>query len=216
MAFIESNLPPYKVFLRKGFLFDDPEKFKGEYVECVLISIKCLPGKAALFQVLTNNGKLRDKLPIWAFCHQIPSTEEVWNKYPFHCLQLWDCFSSVFSILSLSYLSNSKVEVLLKNKEIVTGNYDFTIQWAGDETNQIDTTLAEDWTEHKSHHMIRLDNGLFALQPNNRILHWSEPSFVTKEESSEPWKINTMEWHCEQYEKWSTEDSDNYFYKDKK
>jgi hypothetical protein len=214
MAFIEASLPPIKVWVRDGFFFDDPDNpiYLGKYTKAILISIRCNEGSAALFQVLTEHGMMRDKLPISAICWKIPENEDVWNLYPFHALQLWDCFSKVFTITTLNYVYNANVDVKMKNGNVVGGNYLLTIQWGANETFGIDLTLAEDFQEHKSHHLIMLDSGQFALQPNNRIVKWYEPSFVTSEYQGKPWKINTQEFSCEQYDKWMTEDSDNYLY----
>jgi hypothetical protein len=214
MAFIEASLPPIKVWVRDGFFFDDPDnqEYVGKYTKAILISIRCNEGSAALFQVLTEHGMMRDKLPISAICWKQPDTEEVWKTYPFHSLQLWDCFSKVFTLVGLNYVYNANVDVLMKNGDTVGGTYMLTIQWGSNENTGIDLTLAEDFQEHKSHHLIMLDNGLFALQPNNRIIKWYEPSFVTSEYKGKPWKINTQEYSCEQYDKWMTEDSDNFLY----
>ncbi len=180
-----------KVFVRRSFLngnIDDKS-----YEQAVLISVRCLEGSAALFQILTETGRMRDKLPLSAFCWKIPDSEDVWEKYPFHSLQLWDCFSRDFSIVQLSYVFNCRTTVLMKDRSQLEGQYQWTIQWAGN-TNLggADITLAEDGSEHKCHHFIRLDNGLFALQPNNRILKWNEPSFCTKPigKDEAPWVVN--------------------------
>jgi len=214
MAFIETSLPPIKVWVRDGFFFDDPDnqEYVGKYTKAILISVRCNEGSAALFQVLTEHGMMRDKLPISAICWKQPDTEEVWKTYPFHSLQLWDCFSKVFTLVGLNYVYNANVEVLMKNGDTLGGTYLLTIQWGSNENTGVDLTLAEDFQEHKSHHMIMLDNGLFALQPNNRIVKWYEPSFVTSDYKGKPWKINTQEYSCEQYDKWMTEDSDSYLY----
>lgn len=214
MAFIEASLPPIRVWVRDGFFYNDPdgEEYKDKYTQAVLISVRCNEGSAALFQVLTEHGMMRDKLPISAICWEKPEDYGIWKKYPFHYLQLWDCFSKVFSIVTLNYIYNAKVHVLLKNKEVVSGHYIFTIQWGGNENTGTDLTLAEDPGEHKSHHFIMLDNGLFAIQPNNRIIKWIDPSFTTKEFKGKPWKVNTQEFCCEHHERWLTEDSDNYYY----
>jgi hypothetical protein len=214
MAFIEASLPPIKVWVRDGFFYDDPDgpEYVGKYTKAILISIRCNEGSAALFQVLTEHGMMRDKLPISAICWKVPEDELVWTKYPFHSLQLWDCFSKVFTVTTLNYIYNANVDIKMKNNDVVGGNYLLTIQWGANETFGQDLTLAEDSQEHKSHHMFTLDNGLFALQPNNRIMKWYEPSFVTSEYKGKPWKINTQEYSCEQYDKWMTEDSDNYLY----
>jgi hypothetical protein len=220
MAYIEASIPPIKVWVRDGFFFDEPEnpKYKGKYTKAILISVRCNEGSAALFQVLTEHGMMRDKLPISAICWKQPADETVWDTYPFHSLQLWDCFSKVFSIVTLNHVYNANVDVLMKNKTVVGGNYIFTIQWGGNENTGTDLTLAEDPSEHKSHHFIMLETGQFALQPNNRIIKWYEPSFVTSDYKGKPWKINTQEFACEQHDKWMTEDSNNYLYttKDKK
>ena len=60
--------------------------------------------------------------------------------------------------------------------------------------------------------IILLENGQIALQPNNRI-KWSEPSFVTKDFPEKPDYLVNKEWfNAEGFEKWRTEDSDNYMY----
>jgi len=214
MAFIEASLPPIKVWVRDGFFFDEPDnpKYSGKYTKAILISVRCNEGSAALFQVLTEHGMMRDKLPISAIAWKIPESEDLWKKYPFHALQLWDCFSKVFTLVTLNYVYNANVDVLMKNGDKLGGTYAFTIQWGANENTGMDLTLAEDFQEHKSHHLIMLDNGLFALQPNNRIVKWYEPSFVTKDYDGPHWKINTQEYSCEQHDKWMTEDSDNYLY----
>lgn len=214
MAFIEASTPPIKVWVRDGFFFDDPDnsKYKGKYTKAILISVRCNEGSAALFQVLTEYGMMRDKLPISAICWKQPDDESVWDKYPFHSLQLWDCFSKTFSIVTLNHVYNANVDVKMKNGTLLGGHYEFTIQWGGNENTGTDLTLAEDPSEHKSHHFIFLETGQFALQPNNRIMKWYEPSFVTKKYQGKPWKINTQEFNCEQHDKWMTENSDNFLY----
>jgi hypothetical protein len=86
------------------------------------------------------------------------------------------------------------------------------MQWGSDITHGIDLSLAVDPAEHKSAHFIELDNGEYALQPNNR-LRWFEPSHVTKPYPEKPdYKVNTDEWNCEAFDKWATEDSDSWAY----
>lgn len=213
MAYIETSIPPMKVFVRRRFFNNDADDYG--YERAVLISARCLEGSAVLFQVLTETGRMRDKLPISAFCWKIPDFEDVWDDFPFHSLQLWDCFSRDFTVVQLAYVYNCRVSVLMKNRKTLEGQYQWTIQWAGN-TNAggADITLAEDGSEHKSHHFIKLENGLFALQPNNRITKWHEPSFCTKPVDPDelPWEVNQEEYCCEQHEKWATENSQSYFY----
>lgn len=207
MAYIEHNFFPLKVFVRNEYMYQF-ERGKGEFTEGVIISVRCLPGQAALFQVLLNNGVMRDKLPSHALMtiDKLPSPD-----LPFHYLQIWNCFSYNFTITQLSYVYDTKVEVFMKDKNWYKGSYYATINWGSNDVNT-DITLAEDPLEHKSHHIILLDNGQIALQPNNRI-KWSEPSFVTKPFPEKPdYLVNNEYFNCEGYEKWSTEDSYIMFY----
>ena len=207
MALHESSIPPLKVWLRREFLYDF-QKGHGEWERALLVSVRCIPGQVMLFQALLENGVLRDKLPIHAFA----SKKMTEPSRPFHHLQLWNAFSSNFSVVQLSHLCGLRVDVRVKNGVWVSGNYLWTIQWGADMTHAVDLTLAEDASEHKSAHFIELDSGEYAFQPNNRI-RWYEPSFVTKEFPEKPdYKVNTQEWSSESYNRWQTSDDDRWAY----
>jgi hypothetical protein len=99
MAHIEHNFFPLKVFVRNEYMYQHT-KGHGEFTPGVIISVRCLPGQAALFQVLLENGVLRDKLP----SHALLTEEETPDPdLPFHYLQIWNCFSYNFTLLHLSY-----------------------------------------------------------------------------------------------------------------
>ncbi len=202
----EVSTPPIKVWVKKEFQYD-LEKGFGEFDRGIIVSARSVCGSGMLFQVLMENGVLRDKLPIHAFV-----TDKNAPEIPFHHLQLWNCFSANFSIISINYLSGLKVDVKLKNGNWESGTYLWTFQWGPDYSHGIDLTLAADPFEHKSSHFIELDNGCFVLQPNNR-LKWRDPSFITKPFPEKPdYKGNSKIWNCESYDKWTTEDSNAWFY----
>ena len=113
MAYIEHNFFPLKVFVRNEYLYQNKKGF-GEFTECVIVSVRCLPGQAALFQVLLDNGVMRDKLPSHALLTE-PKIPEV--DLPFHYLQIWNCFSYNFSVLHLSYIYDTRVSVFMKDKK---------------------------------------------------------------------------------------------------
>lgn len=206
MAIHEASIPPAKVWVRREFLYDE-QSHHGEWDRGVMISVRCIPGQGALFQVLLENGVLRDKLPISAICH-----EQTPPQRPFHHLQLWNCFSSNFSIVELNYLSGLRVDVRMKDGTWQSGNYLWTIQWGQDGAFGVDLSLSEHTSEHKSAHFIELHSGEFALQPNNR-LRWYEPSFVTVEFPKRPdYKVSTAYWNCEAHEKWITSNDDRWAY----
>jgi len=207
MAYIEGNFFPMKVFVRDEYLYQK-KKGHGQFTEAVILSVRCMPGQAALFQVLFNNGVVRDKLPSHALLTE-PKLPE--PDLSFDTLQIWNCFSYNFTVMQLEYLGGAKVEVYMKDRKWYQGEYYATINWGSNDANA-DMTLAEYPDEHKSHHVILLDNGQIALQPNNRI-KWSEPSFVTKDFPEKPDYLVCNEFYdCEYADKWHTEDSDRMFY----
>lgn len=101
---------------------------------------------------------------------------------------------------------------ILRDHEPLPGTYLWTIDWCAD---PLDTSCAEIPQEHKCAHIIALDNGCYAAQPNNRIL-WREPSFIVEplEPGGKNWpptfKTNRQTWSVEG--NWTTSADDNYFY----
>ena len=79
----------------------------------------------------------------------------------------------------------------------------------------MDTEHSEIPQEHKCAHILALDNGNFAAQPNNRLL-WHVNSYTT-DNSWPDYKVQTTYWDAEE-SSMVTEDSDKMFYemKDKK
>lgn len=92
----------------------------------------------------------------------------------------------------------------MRDRSWVGGQYLFTIDWFG----YADAEEAGD-SGHKCGHVIALDNGNFAMQPNNRI-QWFSPAFVTPFEEKPDYATNTRVWKVER----ETETSDGYFYDD--
>jgi hypothetical protein len=206
MSYLDVSTPPLKVYIRKEYLYDE-EKHHGEFEEGVVVSAKSLPGTALLFQVLLNNGVLRDKLPISALVHKKDAP-----VLPLHFLQLWNCFSYSVVVQEIQFLCGMRVEVLMKNKKWVPGEYVMTFNWSAESVLGVSYSWAEEPSEHKSGHLIALENGCYTIQPNNR-LKFSEPSFITKPFPEKPdYKVCTKVYNCETMGKWVTEDSDNYFY----
>ena len=207
MAYIEHNFFPLKVYVRDEYMYQH-KKGQGNFTEGIVISVRCMPGQVALFQVLLDNGVMRDKLPSHALLTN-PITPK--PDLPFHYLQIWNCFSYNFTLLQLNFVKDAPVEVYMKDRKWYSGKYFATINWGANDMNT-DISLAEDPMEHKSHHIIMMNNGQLALQPNNRI-KWSEPSFVTNPFPDKPDYLVCNEFYnSEDKEKWQTEDSDRMFY----
>jgi hypothetical protein len=124
-------------------------------------------------------------------------------------LQLWNSFSYYPSVTTFDFLIGQRCKYLGKDKKFYHGEYLFTVDWAHPESNILDTEHSEIPDQHKCAHILALDNGNFAAQPNNRIL-WDIPSFTTKP-SVPDYKVQTTEWNVEN-KKFVTDDTDKFFY----
>jgi hypothetical protein len=85
-----------------------------------------------------------------------------------------------------------------------------SFSFAPPEPNILDTDHSEIPHKHKCAHIIALDDGNYAAQPNNRCI-WDIPSFTVKDEIPK-WKVQTSEWNVENTSKWKTADTDDFFY----
>jgi hypothetical protein len=124
-------------------------------------------------------------------------------------LQLWNCFSYWPSVHSFDWLAGVDGKYLGKDKKFYHGQYLFTVDWAHPDTNILNVEHSEIPQEHKCAHILALDNGNYAAQPNNRIL-WHVNSYTT-DNSWPDYKVQNTVWDCEGSD-WVTEDSDKMFY----
>ena len=74
-----------------------------------------------------------------------------------------------------------------------------------------DRTYSEVPSQHKSFNILRLDNGHFAAQPNNRVIFYDN-SYTPSELKFPDFKVSTQEYSVECEQKWTAGDDDNYFY----
>ena len=210
MAHIVANLPPVKCFIRKEFLYDF-EKGHGELVPCWWISIKSLRGQAFRIEAYLNEyGALYDKLPLHAFCWKPIEGEPL----PLDYLQLWDSLSYDITVIKKAQLQSMKCKIKLKDGDWAHGEYMFTVDSAHSDFNTLDTGFSEDVEDHKSYNFIRLDNGQFAAQPNNRMIVL-EPSSNPKELKMPDFKVATKRWSVETEAKWALGDTNTVMYERK-
>jgi hypothetical protein len=205
MSFLVHPLPPIKVLVRKEFL-RDMEDCHGEYLEGYWISVKSVTGKALYFETLiTEYGALYDKLPISAFCWKNAETELL----PLDHLQIWDCFDYHITVIKKPILG--RCEFLAKNRRTYTGDYLFTIDTAHPNDEFLDVGFSQFDPEHKSFNIIKLDNGQFAAQPNNRII-WRDSSLIPSETKRPDFKVCTQNYKVENTDKWSVAHSSEWRY----
>lgn len=209
MSYLVANLPPIQCYIRKEYLYDF-EKGYGEFEPCYWVSVKSIKGKALYFEsLLTNYGALYDKLPISAYVWKTDIVEE--ELLPLDYLEIWDAFSYNISVIEKSTLSKLDVMVYMKDRNFYKGEYMFTIDSCHSEPNELNVSLSETPNEHKSFNIIKLDNGQFSAQPNNRIL-FHDQSLTPKGITKPDFKVSTKEFICERGNKWSAGSSDDFFY----
>jgi len=175
---------------------------------------KSIKGKALYFEsLLTNYGALYDKLPLSAYVWKTELDRD--QLLPLDHLEIWDAFSYHITVLEKSTLSGLQCKVWMKDRQMYEGNYMFTIDSCHSEPNELNISLSQTPNEHKSFNIIKLVNGQFAAQPNNRVLFYDQsltPSGVTKPD----FKVSTKEFYCEDGLKWSAGDQDDFYYELKK
>ena len=219
MAYLVANTPPTEVFIRKEFLYDFTKDNKGkllgedEYESAHWITTKSIPNQALYFESFIHDyGALFDKLPIHAFVWKTDINKN--NLYPLDWLQLWDCFSYNIAVIKKQRLRNARCEVIMKDKSRAPGYYMFTIDSCSSDPNEVDVSWSETPNEHKSFNIIKLDNGQFAAQPNNRIL-WKHQSQTPSTDLKIPYfKFSTKTWICENSDRWSAAGSSTFTYLD--
>ncbi len=210
MAHIVANLPAVKCFVRREFLYDF-EQGHGELVPCWWISIKSLRGQAFRIEAYLNQyGALYDKLPLHAFCWKPIEGEPL----PLDHLQLWDCLSYDITVIKKAQLQSQKCRIKLKTGAWAEGEYLFTVDSAHSDFNTLDTGFSEDVEDHKSYNFVRLNNGQFAAQPNNRMLVL-EPSSNPPVLLKPDFRVATRRWSVETDAKWALGATDTVMYETK-
>jgi hypothetical protein len=203
MSYIVGSLPPIKCFVKREFLYNF-EKGHGELEPAIWVSIKALRGQVFRIEsLLPNYGALYDKLPIHAY---------VWKEnagnLPLETLELWDCMGYRFTIIEKIGLRNLGVKFLGKDKEFHFGNYMFTVDFCADAMDT-DTGFTEQAEEHKSFNFIKLENGQFACQPNNRCLFYDQ-SLVSAKVKLPDFKAAQTIFTVDGTRKWTV--GDDWFY----
>ena len=217
MSYLIANVPPVEVFIRKEFLYDFQTdengklKGKGEYESAHFLTVKSIPNQALYFESLIHDyGAVYDKLPIHAYVWKTNVDQS--KLYPLDWLQLWDCMSYNISVIRKERLRNARCEVVMKDKTREPGYYLFTVDTCSSEPNEVNVSWAETPNEHKSFNIIKLDNGQFAAQPNNRILWMHQSQTPTSQLKVPYFKFSTKYYFCENQDRWSASKATKFNY----
>mgnify|MGYP001398337535 FL=1 len=204
------NLPAKKVYVRKEYLTDH-QSGHGEFVEGVWVSAKSIPGRAFYFETyLPEYGAMYDKLPISAFLDR-PATPQPDLDLP--NLQFWNCMDYGVISIEKQFIASMDIELRTRNFGSMSGEYLFTLDNYHSDVNIIDTNVSEDPQEHKSHNCVLLENGQFALYPNNRMRIY-DLSITPETPKTPDFKVSTKYYQVENGTKWGRlGQTDEYFWK---
>jgi len=196
------------VWIKKEYLYDH-QKGHGDLTPGIWISVKSTQAKALYFEtLLTDYGALYDKLPLSAFVWKQDYDKS--NQLSLDTLQLWDCFDYHLTVIQKPLLS--RCEFFGKDKQMHPGEYAFTIDTAHADISILDTNFSEHDPEHKSFNVIKLDNGQFAAQPNNRVI-WRDQSLIPEKLMTPDFKVCSQNYQVETTPKWTVGHSDEWQYK---
>jgi len=208
MAFV-SPLPPIKVYVKAEYLYDQTSGH-GELVSGVWVSVKSVKGEAFRFETyLPGYAALYDKLPISAFLQT--EVKEPGALLPLDMLQIWDALEYDIAVVEKPFLKGLRAEFLAKDNRFYQGVYMFTLDGCHPDPRVPDFGFSETPDEHKSYNLLALDNGQFALQPNNRCRFY-DPSLTPKHIKFPDFKVSTRSYKVEQNAKWRLGDTDDVMY----
>ena len=166
MAALICNLPSVEVWVRKEYLTDH-QSGHGEFVKGVWVSCKSIPGRTFYFETyLPEYAAMYDKLPISAFVSapEVPSPDMDLPN-----LQFWNCMDYGVVSITKQFIGSMDYELYTRDFGIQKGTYICTIDNYHQDPEVVDYATSENPAEHKSHNLIELENGQYALYPNNRM-----------------------------------------------
>ena len=177
MAYLVSNIPYFKVWVRKEFTHNH-RKYHGEYIHGLATAITSIPDRCLSFQVIftgcedeenrlenPHGGAMWARMPITALV-----ADEPLDTFPppiqTHLAQPWDCSARNFEVIKFDRTSSSPWLCKIDG-EFYTGTYMFTVDYT-------DNSIADDPAQHKQSHVIYLTDageytGNFVALPNNRV-----------------------------------------------
>ncbi len=163
MSLFLASIPFFDVLVRREYTRDLKDGH-GDYLSGKAFGVQCRRGRMLGFQVAFDGYDQADNavpsggamfiLPIRALCSRPCNEADIPDIAP------WDCLSDEFSVVTLELIEEMRVHALPLR---LPGRYMFSVQYGRSD-------LADDATQHKQHHVCRLDGGWFACLPNNRLL----------------------------------------------
>ena len=210
MSCLITNLPSVEVWVRKEYLTDHQSGW-GEFVKGVWVSAKSIPGRAFYFETyLPEYAAMYDKLPLSAFVTR-PETPSPDMNLP--NLQFWNCMDYGVVSIDKKFIGSMDFECYTRDYGIQKGTYVCTLDNYHRDPDMVDWATSENPAEHKSHNLIELDNGQYALYPNNRLRIFDN-SLTPIDPKMPDFKVSTQYYSVENgFERLGMGREDEYFWK---
>ena len=158
MAYLISNIPHFKCWVRKEFTANH-QKYHGEFLHAIAIAVNTIPDRSLSFQVVfagceidneeglenIHGGAMWARMPIQALVADIP-VEEWALPMEDHLAQPWDCESRNHSVVVMDRVSSSPW-ISKINNEFYQSKYLFTVDYT-------DHSIADDPAQHKQSHVM--------------------------------------------------------------
>lgn len=171
------SLPPIPIWINNSYIYKDKEGTS----EGILIGVRSQLNKSLQFTVLLRSGALFTGVPV----HMLSFTPEA-HKRPLNEVLMWDNISSYIELVTFDTLRLMPCTVKLTNGEIISGTYQFTIDYVGLDDLSYN---AEHW---KMVHVIKADSGEMLVYPQYRIKFTDKG--LCDEDSPLPNKHNDVTW----------------------
>jgi len=203
--YLNANIPPIECYVRGNYLRQHKDSH-DKFFPCLVFGVTSIPSQVPLFNILMEDGGIYWHIPVSGLASK-PGAAEM----NLEDLELWDSFSYNISITTFYVLQNKIIQYMDRHGKFHKGTYLFTLDWSNGDFNELRFGFAEAPGQHKTGHVIQLENGNYAIQPNNRIRVF-DPSFSVKKEFVIERLLNNKTYSVETTSKFITEDSEKYFY----
>jgi len=182
VAQLNANMPYISCSIRQAFTGLD------ELLEGYIFGVKSMINRPIHFHFQSRIGAVFWNMPVSAFAHKEDydqlSEDETTRL---SMLESWDCQSNDIAVTTFAFLQNHAVDVFCRDKKWRSGKYITTIDDYEGDLNSINVGYSND-QDSKCFHFICLDDGNFAVQPNN-LLRWHNADFIVPYDKDSPPKL---------------------------
>ena len=185
MAQLNANLPYINCFIRNKYIFG-PED--NGLTDGYSFGVKSMINRPMHFHFQSNFGAVFWQMPISAFVHKEGYDELSEDEQRrLSLLQTWDCQDNDIAVTTFGFLQHRRVDVFCRDRVWRSGKYICTIDDYEGDLNELNIGYAND-QDSKCYHLLELDDGNFAIPPNN-LLRWHNPDFIVPYPMDNPPKV---------------------------